>query len=168
MQRPPGRGVLAPGRQLAKARATAGYSRVAWPPAQGYTESHPAEPGVPVTLRSAVEQSWYHWSGNLERLPGVGGAVQVVQQPPHLLRTPRGVWVVDVVTVGCLCFLSFYNYTQKKGGVRGQISPLNHPHFALSLNRWMGRIIVRIAWNHFCPLYLHPQKLCNIGGTGAK
>lgn len=134
VQRPPGRGVPAPGRQLAKARATAGHNRVAWPPAQGYTESHPAAPGVPVTLCSAVEQSWYHWPGSLERLPGVRSAEQVVQQPPHLLRTPRGVWVVDVVTVGCLCFLSFYNYTQKKGGVRGQISPLplSHSHFALS------------------------------------
>lgn len=63
--RPPGRGVPAPGRQLAKAQATAGHSRVAWPPAQGYAASHPAAPGVPVTLRSAVEQSWYHWPGSL-------------------------------------------------------------------------------------------------------
>lgn len=70
VQRPPGRGVPAPGRQLAKAQATAGHSRVAWPPAQGYAASHPAAPGVPVTLCSAVEQSWYHWPGSLEPQSG--------------------------------------------------------------------------------------------------
>lgn len=68
MQRPPGRGVPVPGRQLAKARETAGHSRVAWLPAQGYAASHPAASGVPATPLSAVEQSQYHWPGSLEPL----------------------------------------------------------------------------------------------------